>query len=228
MSRIRVLIIESGYYSRYALHSLLSKDKRIMVVDGVRDIEEARWLLDEGEKPVVPQIILFDIDTDCQHQDPIEAIKRLVSLFKTTKHGCRIVCFVIEPSLTFIRSAVELGVDALLQKEEVASSLADVLEKVHQGVFVYTRAVGERAFGRFGGVQHEECYMVPPRRTAPLSHSLRRVARWYCEDNMTATEVAEILHLSESGVRRQIRQIYRNLGVHSRREARRKLYDMEW
>lgn len=227
MSRIRVMLIEDDYYSRYAFYSLLSKDRRLTVIDEARDVEEARWLLEENSKPVPPDVILFDVDLFGQARDPVVAVGQVVDLVKERGLGCRVICCLMEPTLAFIRAAVELGVDAILKKEEVASGIADVVEKVQQGYFAYTRAVSERAFGRIQGVRHAECYLVPVRRPAPLSRQLRRVARLYCEDGLTAAEVADILHLSEGGVRRQVRQIYQVLGVGGRQEARQRLREVE-
>jgi len=227
MSRIRVMLIEDDYYARYAFYSLLSKDRRTTVLDEAHNVEEAQWLLEVNGKPVLPDIILVDVDPFGQERDPVELLRGLMDWLRRRKLPCKVVCCLMEPTLPFIRAAVELGVDAILKKEEAAGNIADVVERVHQGFFCYTRSVSERAFGRIQGVQHAACYLVPPRRGMPLNRALQRVARLYCEDNLPAAEIAEILHLSESGVRRQIRRIYQILGVHSREEARQKLRGIE-
>lgn len=219
------MLIEDDYYSRYALYSLLSKHPRTTVIDEARDVEEAQWLFEAERKPVRPDVILFDVDLFCQDRDPVEAVTQLMQLAEDEEFDFRLVCCMMKPTLDFIRAAVALGVDAILRKEEVASGIAEAVEKVQQGYFVYTRSVSEKAFGRIQGMHHRQCFQVRSRKPAPLDLRLRRVARLYCEDNLTAAEVGEILHLSESGVRRQIRQIYRILGVHSRREARQKLQE---
>lgn len=227
MTRIRVLLVVDDYYSRYAFHALLSKDPRTTVIDEARDVDELRWLLESNGNQALPDVLLFDADF-CQVGGPVDMLERLMQLLKAKKLRCKSLCCVTELTLDFIRSAVQAGVDGLLKKEEVAGGIADAVEKSHQGTFVYTKSVSDRAFGRlFQGVQHARSYMVPPPHPSPLNRKLRRVARLYCEDNLTAAEVAEILHVSEAGVRAQIQQIYRTLGVHDRREAWRRLIELE-
>jgi two-component system response regulator DesR len=227
MSRIKVMLIEDDYYSRYAFYSLLSKDRRTTVIDEARDVDEAQWLLQEGGQEVLPDVILVDVDLFGKDRDPVEAILQIRQLTDTHQVDCRVLCCMMEPTLPFIRAAIEAGVDGILKKEEVANGIADIVEKVVQDVFVYTRSVSDKAFGRIEGVRHPKGYLVPMRQRSPLTRGLRRVARLYCEDSLSAAEVAEILHLSESGVRRQIQKIYRALGVHNRQEARQKLQELE-
>ena len=228
MSRIRVLLIEDDYYSRRALYSLLSKDRRTTVIDETRDVDEALWLFQEGNGQVLPDVILFDVDLFNPRRDPITEIQRLIEASESQGYGYRLICCTMEPTLALIRDAVEAGVDGILQKEEVASGIADVVERAYQGAFVYTRSVSQRAFGRLQGVRHSECYLVPERREVPLDRKLHRVARLYCEDGLSAAEVGEILHLSVSGVRRRLQQLYKVLGARNRQEARQRLREMEW
>lgn len=226
MARIRVLLIVDDYYSRYAFYSFLSKDSRTTVIEEARDVEEAGWLLETHAKQMVPDVILFDADF-CHGPSHIEVLDRLMQIVKGQRLQCKVVCCCRELTLEFIRSAIEIGADGVLVKDELASRVADAVEKVYHNAFVYTRSVSDKAFGRIQGVRHGESYMVPPSHPSPLDRKLRRVARLYCENGLPAREIAEILHVTEAGVRAQIQQIYRILGVHGKREAWGRLVELE-
>lgn len=227
MTRISVLLVSQDYYSRYALHALLSKDPRTTVVDEARDVDEVRWLLEADGKPTFIEVLLFDADF-CHGAGPTQVLGHLMQVVRAKQLRSKLLCCMTDLTLEFIRAAVQAGCDGILKKEEVAGAIADAVDKVHQGAFVYTKSVSDRAFGRlFQSVRHTTSYMVPPPHASPLNRKLARVARLYCEDGLAASEVAELLHVTEAGVRAQIQQIYRTLGVHDRREARRKLVELE-
>ena len=227
MAQIKVMLIEDDFYSRYAFYSILSKDNRIFVIDDVVDVEEAIWVLEGAKAHQIPDVIVFDVDLFAEapgsptFEQSIRAIRLLQETVQPLK--CRTVCCAMNPSLSLVREAVALGIDALLKKNEVAYAICDVVVKVHEGQFVYTQGVSQIAFGRFEGIEHEKVHLVPAREALPLTSDQRRIARLYCEDGISANEVAESLHLTEAGVRSHIRNIFRALKVRNRAEARERL-----
>jgi|GEM_PF-2870111 len=229
MAQIKVMLIEDDFYSRYAFYSILSKDNRILVIDDVVDVEEAIWVLEGAKAVQIPDVIVFDVDLFAEASGPptfeqsIKAIRLLQEAIQSQSLKCRTVCCAMSPSLSLVREAVDLGVDALLKKNEVAYAICDVVVKVHEGYFAYTQAVSQVAFGRLEGIKHEKVYLVPARKALPLTRDQRRIARLYCEDGMSAKEIAEMLQLTEAGVRSHIRNIFRALKVHNRAEARERL-----
>ena len=227
MVQIKVMLIEDDFYSRYALYSILSTDNRIFVIDDVVDVEEAIWVLKGAKAHQIPNVIVFDVDLFAEasgsltFEQSIRAIRVLQEAVQPLK--CRTVCCAMSPNLFLVREAVTLGVDAILKKNEVAYAICDVVVKVHEGYFVYTQGVSQVAFGRLEGIKHEKVYLVPAREALPLTRDQRRIARLYCEDGMSAKEIAERLRLTEAGIRSHIRNILRALKVRNRAEARERL-----
>ena len=228
MTRIKVALLTDDYYSRYALHSLLIRDRRTMVIDEAGDLEELEWVLGTARGQPSPDVVLVDVDRFNRAMSPVQMVESLSLLLKGTARGCRIVCLAKTPSLAFIRRAVSLGVDAILEKDEVGSRIADAVVKVEEGRFVHTRSVSECAFGRLKGISHEACHLLRSPQPLPLNQRLGRAASLYCVDGLTAAEIGELLHLSVGGVRSQIGEIYRILGVHTKKEARFKLNGVDW
>lgn len=213
---IKVLIIDDDYFVRQATTSLLTKDERTEVIGSAGSLSEA--LAKVKEKP---NIILLDMDLKHSRESGVEAIPPLKKRFPKAN----ILIFSVSRDENLILKAMQAGADGYIWKNDAAEGLGSAIERVQRGNFVVTETVARLIFGKVSDYLGERSAEILPdgKRYVDLTRRVEQVMRLFCIDGMSATEIAEALHISENTVRSHIKTGYEVVGATSRREAFQKL-----
>ncbi len=217
MQPIKVFIIDDDFYVRQATTSLLTKDERTEVIGSAAGVLEAHATL----KKSPPDIILLDLDFKHTRESGTEAVLPLKKLLP----GVSILIFSASRDEYLILAAMKAGADGYIWKNDAAEGLASAIERVKEGSFVVTESVARLIFGKISGLLGERPAEILPesKRYADLTKRVEQVMRLFCIDGMSAQEISEALHISESTVRGYIKAGYEIVGATSRREAFQKL-----
>jgi DNA-binding NarL/FixJ family response regulator len=213
---IKVLIIDDDYFVRQATTSLLTKDERTEVIGSAASLSEALSKIKEK-----PNIILLDMDLKHSRESGVEAIAPLKKRFP----GSNILIFSASRDENMILKAMQSGADGYIWKNDAAEGLGSAIERVQRGNFVVTETVARLIFGKVSDYLGERSAEILPegKRYVDLTRRVEQVMRLFCIDGMSATEIAEALHISENTVRSHIKTGYEVVGATSRREAFQKL-----
>jgi len=216
MGVIKVFIIDDDFFVRQATTSLLTKDERTEVIGSASSLTEAFELIQER-----PDIFLLDMDLKHSRESGVDAISPLKKRFPKTN----ILIFSVSRDETMILKAMQAGADGYIWKNDAAEGLGSAIERVQRGNFVVTESVARLISGKIEDYLGRRSAEILPegKRYVDLTHRVEQVMRLFCIDGMSATEIAEALHIAENTVRSHIKTGYEVIGATSRREAFQKL-----
>lgn len=216
MTAIKVFIIDDDFFVRQATTSLLTKDDRTEVFGSASSLSEAFNTIKKA-----PDVFLLDMDLKHTRESGLDAIAPLKKKFPNTK----ILIFSVSRDEKLILEAMKAGADGYIWKNDAAEGLGSAIERVHQGNFVVTESVARLIFGKVSDLLADRQAEILPegKRYYDLTRRVEQVMRLFCIDGMSASEIADALHISENTVRSHIKTGYEVVGASSRHDAFRKL-----
>jgi two-component system response regulator DesR len=198
---IRVLLAEDQAMVRGALSALLKLESDLDVVGCAGDGEEA-WQIAQR---LTPDVIVTDIEM------PRLTGLELAQRVRERMSDCKVIILTTFARPGFLRRALDAGVSGYLLKDAPADQLAEALRKVHRG----GRAIDPQlALEAWSGDD-------------PLNDRERQVLR-FAGEGMSASDIAEQLHLSQGTVRNYLSEAIGKLGVGNRIEAYRLARQKGW
>jgi two-component system response regulator DesR len=198
---IRLLLADDEDMVREALATLLELEPDLTVVAQAGDGERAVALAAEHE----PDVVVLDLEMP--RLDGVEAARRIlahrpVPVVLITRHA--------RPGV--LRRALAAGVRAFVPKTTRADRLSAILRDVHAGGRYIDSEVAASALG-------EDACPLTGREL-----ELLRLVR----EGLSATAIAERVHLAPGTVRNYLSTAMARLGAASRADAARIAYDQGW
>jgi DNA-binding NarL/FixJ family response regulator len=208
---IRVLLADDHTMFRQGLKEMLATDGNIEVVGEAENGEEALKLTRE----TLPDVLVLDVDM------PVMGAREVLGRLIEISPAPRVVVVTMYDDPRVVRELLGLGANAYLVK---SASLEELLSAV--------RAVAESPEEPHDG----NVVLVLPRETLEKVESgteerlspreleiLLLVAR-----GLSNRQVANVLKLSESTIKRHLANLYLKMDVGSRSEATRKALSKDW
>jgi len=198
---IRVVLAEDQAMVRGALSALLKLESDLDVIGCAANGEEA-WAMIERDRP---DVVVTDIE--------MPRLTGLELALRIREKGvpCKVVILTTFARPGFLRRALDAGVGGYLLKDAPADRLADALRTVHRG----GRAIDPQlALEAWSGDD-------------PLNDRERQVLR-LAGEGLSASDIAEQLHLSQGTVRNYLSEAIGKLGVGNRIEAYRLARQKGW
>jgi DNA-binding NarL/FixJ family response regulator len=213
---IKVFIIDDDFFVRQATTSLLTKDQRTQVIGSAATPTEAFKVIKE-----VPDIILLDMDFKHSQESGLNAIAPLNKAYPETS----ILIFSMSRDEKLILEAMQAGANGYIWKNDAAEGLGSAIERVQDGNFVVTESIARLIFGKVSGLLGDRPAEILPqgKKYSDLTRRVEQVMRLFCIDGMSASEIADALHISENTVRGHIKTGYEIVGATSRHQAFQKL-----
>jgi len=213
---IKVFIIDDDFFVRQATTSLLTKDQRTEVIGSASTPAEAFKVIKE-----VPDIILLDMDFKHSQESGLNAIAPLNKTYPETS----ILIFSMSRDEKLILQAMQAGANGYIWKNDAAEGLGSAIERVQDGNFVVTESIARLIFGKVSGLLGDRPAEILPqgKKYSDLTRRVEQVMRLFCIDGMSASEIADALHISENTVRGHIKTGYEIVGATSRHQAFQKL-----
>jgi two-component system, NarL family, response regulator DesR len=198
---IRIVIAEDQSLLRGALKALLSLEADLQVVGDAGDGLQALALVKQWR----PDILLSDIEM------PVLTGLELAQKIRDLELPTRTVIVTTFARPGYLRRALEAGVRGYLLKDAPSEKLADAIRSVHSGVRVLDPELAGDALA-----DHD-----------PLSEREREALR-LAGEGLSATAIADQLHLSHGTVRNYLSDAINKLGVSNRVEAYRLAKQKGW
>jgi two-component system nitrate/nitrite response regulator NarL len=213
---IKVFIIDDDFFVRQATTSLLTKDQRTEVIGTAATPTESYRVIKE-----IPDIILLDMDFKHAQESGLNAIAPLKNKYPHTS----ILIFSMSRDEELILKAMQAGADGYIWKNDAAEGLGSAIERVEEGNFVVTESIARLIFGKVSGLLGDRPAEILPqgKKYVDLTRRVEQVMRLFCIDGMSASEIADALHISENTVRGHIKTGYEIVGATSRNQAFQKL-----
>lgn len=215
-SRPRVLVVDDDYFVRQSLIALLTKDPRAEILEALETPQLALdWL--KANRRIKVDVILLDMEFRQGDLNGLEAIP----LFRQARPNAAILLFSMTRDDQVILDAIRAGADGYLWKNEAGAGIASAIVRVAEGRFVVTQSVAQMLFGKVSNLLGQRPAEILPeeKRYQDLTTRMTQVVRLFCLDGLSASEIANELHISENTVRGHIKSAYEILGADNRQDA---------
>lgn len=203
MNKIKVLIVDDHPVVRQGIRRILEMENDVEVVGEAGNGRQA--LADVAA--LQPDVVLLDISLP--GLDGIEVARRL----KQTCPETRVIVLTVHEQEQFLFQAVQAGVDGYLLKDLPEAELAVVIRKVSQGHSVLDPAMTRPLLREFSTLAKSRV-----RRQNFLTEREIEVLHLLAQ-GLTNKEIAGILHVSDSTLKRVVRAVCQKLRVDSRPRA---------
>jgi two-component system nitrate/nitrite response regulator NarL len=196
---IRIFLVEDQSLVRRAFRGVLEHESDLLVVGETSTAEQALQEIPEAR----PDVILIDLGLP--GISGLEATRRLRAM------GCPARLVVLSASEDFedVVSSLQAGAHGYMHKRIHAEELVDSVRRASQGEPVIPRDM-VAAY-----LEHQ----ARERRTSiPLSEREQQVLL-HLASGASNREIASLLHSAEGTVKTHVRNVYRKLGIGTRKQA---------
>ena len=202
---IRVLVVDDHPLFREGVINALSAESDCEVVADVGTVSAAL----QAARQLKPDLVLTDIRLDAGGNG-IE----LARAIRQEQPKTKIVVLTNYSNEPYIRAMMELGVEAYLVKTTPPKEVIESVRMVMDGQTVFSKSVAQVLRRSYLGGMSNGLADAPEGITDREKSVLELLAT-----GASNTEMAEMLHVSDSTVRFHLTNIYGKLGVKNRTEA---------
>jgi DNA-binding NarL/FixJ family response regulator len=194
---IRVIIVDSSWWSREATMRVLERDPRFEPV-AATDVETGRTLVTDAQ----PQVVIVDLDAE----------GGAAFLEELRERDVPAIAWGTELSNENLIAALGAGASYMLKSELDPERLYQLLASVASGDALLSQATRRilSDLVRRGREAPERKYALTPREEEVLGHIAR---------GKTNAEIARELHLAPSSVKKLVSRLLQRLAVRNRTEA---------
>jgi DNA-binding NarL/FixJ family response regulator len=206
---IRVLLIDDHRSVLWGLEKLIdSQLPRMQVVGKFTSFAEASTGLDRLQ----PDIILLDLDLGVEHG--IEVIPRLMPMTKA-----KILILTGSRDTAMHDKAIIAGAKGILEKENSAETILSAIQQVHEGQLWMDQARMGRIIQELSRKKSDEEESPERKKIDSLTKRERKIILAVTSRaGATGSDVAKVLHISESTLRNHLSSIYMKLELTNRLE----------
>jgi DNA-binding NarL/FixJ family response regulator len=206
---IRVLLIDDHRSVLWGLEKLIdSQQPRMQVIGKFTSFAEASTDLEKLQ----PDIILLDLDLGVEHG--IDVIPRLIQI--TT---AKILILTGSRDISMHDKAIIAGAKGILEKENSAETILTAIQQVHVGQLWMDQARMGRIIHELSRKKSVEENNPERKKIDSLTQRERKIIlATTSRAGATGSDVAKVLHISESTLRNHLSSIYTKLELTNRLE----------
>ncbi len=204
---LKVLILDTDFYSRQALNSYLAWDRRTRVVHLADTLDSVRQYVAAVDQSEWPDVVLLDADAA---KTPA-ALAKLVLHIENTIPNVMTLVLDREINLDTVRAVEQARVDGYLTRNELRIRIASAICWAQEHDFVVTKDVKEALKDKFEG-RLFRAVVVPERREYPeITDRVRQALNLCVVEGMSAELAADEMGISPHTVRSYVKEGYRIL-----------------
>lgn len=206
-TNLKVLILDTDFYSRQAINSYLAWDRRTRVVHLADTLESVRDYVASVDQSEWPNVVLLDA---LAAKTP-DALAELVLHIEDTIPHVMTVVLDHELNLETVRAVEKARANGYLLRNELRIRIAAAICWAQDHDFVVTQSVKDALSSEFEGRLFRAA-VVPERRAYPnLTERVRQALTLCVVEGMSAELAADEMGISPHTVRDYIKQGYRIL-----------------
>ncbi len=207
MTNLKVLVLDSDFYSRQAINSYLAWDRRTRVVHLAETLDSVMAYVNAVDQSQWPDVVLLD---SMSAETPDELAQLILLLEDTIP---RVMTLVLERRLNLdtVRAVERARANGYLLRNELRIRLASAICWAQKHDFVVTRGVKEALKDEFDGRLFRAA-VVPEQREYPdLTPRVHEALRLCVVEGMSAELAADEMGISAHTVRSYVKEGYRIL-----------------
>ena len=206
---IRVVLIDDHRSVLWGLEKLIdSQQPRMQVIGKFTSYAEASTDLERLQ----PDIILLDLDLGVEHG--IDVIPRLIQITKA-----KILILTGSRDTSMHDKAIIAGAKGILEKENSAETILTAIQQVHEGQLWMDQARMGRIIQELSRRKSAEENNPERKKIDSLTQRERKIIlAATSRAGATGSDVAKVLHISESTLRNHLSSIYTKLELTNRLE----------
>jgi DNA-binding NarL/FixJ family response regulator len=206
---IRVLLIDDHRSVLWGLEKLIeSQHPRMQVIGKFTSFAEASTELEKLQ----PDIILLDLDLGVEHG--IDVIPRIIPLTKA-----KILILTGSRDTAMHDKAIIAGAKGILEKENSAELILTAIQQVHEGQLWMDQARMGRIIQELSRKKSDEEKSPERKKIDSLTQREKKIILAVTtRAGATGSDVAKVLHISESTLRNHLSSIYTKLELSNRLE----------
>jgi DNA-binding NarL/FixJ family response regulator len=206
---IRVLLIDDHRSVLWGLEKLIeSQYPRMQVIGKFTSFAEASTELENLQ----PDIVLLDLDLGVEHG--IDIIPRMIPLTKA-----KILILTGSRDTAMHDRAIIAGAKGILEKENSAELILTAIQQVHDGQLWMDQARMGRIIQELSKKKSDEEKSPERKKIDSLTQRERKIILAVTtRAGATGSDVAKVLHISESTLRNHLSSIYTKLELSNRLE----------
>lgn len=207
MSPIRVLLADDQDLFREGLHTLLSVQPEIDVVDEAKNGEQAVALAVRLQ----PDVVLMDVQMPIL--DGVAATRQL----KRKVPNCHVIMLTTFDDDEYVFEGLRAGALGYLLKDTSSENLLNAIRAAARGESFLQPSVAAKVVSEFARLANSAPALSTP-EVEPLTARERDILRLMVE-GLSNREIADELVITEGTVKNHVTNILSKLGVHSRTQA---------
>lgn len=207
MSPIRVLLADDQDLFREGLHTLLSVQPEIDVVDEAKNGEQAVALAVRLQ----PDVVLMDVQMPIL--DGVAATRQL----KRKVPNCHVIMLTTFDDDEYVFEGLRAGALGYLLKDASSENLLNAIRAAARGESFLQPSVAAKVVSEFARLANSAPALSTP-EVEPLTARERDILRLMVE-GLSNREIADELVITEGTVKNHVTNILSKLGVHSRTQA---------
>jgi DNA-binding NarL/FixJ family response regulator len=206
---IRVLLIDDHRSVLWGLEKLIdSQQPRMQVIGKFTSFAEASTDLERLQ----PDLILLDLDLGVEHG--IDVIPRLIQITQA-----KILILTGSRDTAMHDKAIIAGAKGILEKENSAETILTAIQQVHEGQLWMDQARMGRIIQELSRKKSDEENNPERKKIDSLTQRERTIIlAATSRAGATGSDVAKVLHISESTLRNHLSSIYTKLELSNRLE----------
>ncbi|RPI97891.1 MAG: DNA-binding response regulator [Chloroflexi bacterium] len=207
MMNLKVLILDSDFYSRQAINSYLAWDRRTRVVHLAETLDSVMAYVNAVDRSQWPDVVLLD----SMSADTPDELAQLILLLENTIP--KVMTLVLERTLNLdtVRAVEKARANGYLLRNELRIRLASAICWAQEHDFVVTRGVKEALKDEFDGRLFRAAVIPEQREYPDLTPRVQEALRLCVVEGMSAELAADEMGISAHTVRSYVKEGYRIL-----------------
>jgi DNA-binding NarL/FixJ family response regulator len=213
---LKVVILDTDYYSMQAINSYLAWDRRTRVTFMTTEHDVFWNYLRETPVAELPDVIIVDADHLGDERQVREGINRMMRLVP----NAMIICLAQALNMALVDIVADLGARAFLLKQEVKMQIAWAIVYALEHTFVVTHGVlHSHSPQNTHNKRVYEAAILPEQREYPeMTDRIRQAIRLCVVEGMPAHLAADEMGISLHTIRGYIKEGYRILESYDQQE----------
>jgi DNA-binding NarL/FixJ family response regulator len=206
-TNLKVLILDTDFYSRQAINSYLAWDRRTRVVHLADTIDSVVTFVQAVDESEWPNVVLLD----ARAAETPDELARLVLMLEDTIPNVMTLVLAHKLDLDMVRAVGHARANGYLIRNEVRIRIASAICWALDHDFVVTHSVKEALKDEFEG-RLFRADVIPEQREYPdLTPRVREALRLCVVEGMSAELAADEMGISAHTVRSYVKEGYRIL-----------------
>jgi DNA-binding NarL/FixJ family response regulator len=206
-ANLKVLILDTDYYSLQAINSYLAWDRRTRVTRLCESVEEMWAHLQHAPTPELPDVIVLDSD----HLGGAAGLRDQLQRLRQKLPRCMLVCMMQQTDLDLIKTAIHANVNACLLKNDVRQQIAWAIIYALDHAFVVTDSIAQAGHDLFERAAITPSYLPQRKEFPELTQRIRQAIELCVVKGMPAHLAADEMGISLHTIRSYIKEGYRIL-----------------